>query len=207
MKSIDQRIKNGQSSASQGLYLENRIRRTFSIQKSKPSPFGHLNLIYWPIIALTLRIQRPIGDLAVLSSHPILDATSPRSSRRAPNQQRHKHCLLALTWHSPRSPSSPTSANGARMDLETSGRHLKRDSTTTSSTESGRGWAQTPPLWRSKQLLFPLSNLHKFGAVISRTVKTEWEKERSCHELDAALTSEMRRSPRYASHCSARRAN
>ena len=96
MKSIDQRIKNGQSSASQGLYLENRIRRTFSIQKSKPSPFGHLNLIYWPIIALTLRIQRPIGDLAVLSSHPILDATSPRSSRRAPNQQRHKHCLLAL---------------------------------------------------------------------------------------------------------------
>jgi hypothetical protein len=46
------------------------------------------------------------------------------SQQRAPNQQRHKHCLLALTWHWPQIPGPAQRlwaiGSGARKDLETS---------------------------------------------------------------------------------------
>lgn len=106
--------------------------RNFLIQKSGKVPLlGRRNLIYSLTSALTLRTpsQRPIGDLAVWhllipSAHHPIERDVASNQQRAPNQQRHKHCLLALTWHWPQIPGPAQRlwaiGSGARKDLETS---------------------------------------------------------------------------------------
>jgi hypothetical protein len=158
-----------------------------------------------PIAVSKPRVARRGRALSPSPSRPRNQRKAVADRRRAPDQQRHKHCLLALTWHSSKIgkiPGPPSTSVGgtpwpggrtSQDALETTLRaHLKLPLNQSLATRHRQHHRKFGPARRSHiQALLPLRS----SLFVSRNLKSR-QREKSAQEgnpvFSAALTPEMR---------------